>query len=572
MRPVAIRTGINQVAGAEGHRSHNRIATSVRGRTGVAVGGQPSVQLGRVAGTVALHSHVDGLAGDGRIGGVLDGKRGRSRRGIATIVGSRERHRSCSGRTTEVAESLEVIAPGHASTGITGSAGVSVGGEPSVELGRVACAIALYSHVDGLAGNFRSGGVFDGERGGGVRLVAALVRGREGHRTAARGTAVVRQVEEVVAPREVTADVLCRSTTVVVQPSLELGRISCTVTLHGQVFCGRNELRPRRVFDGERERGVRHISAVIRSRPRYRSLSRCSAVVAEQCAGLFYKYATAVVRNGNTGIPDVKPCCDLRNVSATVALHCHGAAFRLEGRRRGILDGEGRRCGRGIAVDVRCREGHVDGTRQPTFVRHVVDVIIVGDGVHQAVVGGRGATMVGQPGVQVGQVATAVTLDREVGSRRDDRILIVGHRHVEAGRRGVTVNIHARVGHGRRTHCEGGARAVGAREGRNTTVVGSRRLRPGHGSRAVARVVRLRDVGGRACDGRCFIIRHRHGEGRRGGVAGGVHSRVGHGRRAHGERVARAVSGGEAGHSAVVGGRRLRPGHGRAAVACIVGL
>ena len=81
----------------------------------------------------------------------------------------------------------------------------------------------------------------------------------------------------------------------VVQPSLELGRISCTVTLDREILSRSNEFRTRRVFDGEREGGVRHISAVVRGRPRHGSLTRCSALVAEERAGLFDKHTTTVV-------------------------------------------------------------------------------------------------------------------------------------------------------------------------------------------------------------------------------------------------------------------------------------
>ena len=223
-------------------------------------------------------------------------------------------------------------------------------------------------------------------------------------------------------------------------------------------------------------------------------------------------------------------------------------------------------------MDVRCREGHVDGTRQPTIVRHVVDVIIIGDAVHRTVVARRGTTVVGQPSVQLGKVACSVTLNRQIGSRRDDGILVIRHRHVEAGSIDIAMDISSRIGHGRRSYGEHIAGAVRGGVGVYCTVVGGRRLCPGHCSRADSSIVGLRDVGRRSCDCRCLIVGHRHVEGRRGGIAGGVDSRVGHGRRAHGERVARAVCGGEAGHSAVVAGGQLRPRHRSAAVACIVGL
>ena len=83
---------------------------------------------------------------------------------------------------------------------------------------------------------------------GGVGFVAALVGGREGHRPAARLTAIVAEGVEVVAPGEVTAASSGRGSSVVVQPSLQGGRVAGTVTLDRQVVGRGQEDRTGRVL------------------------------------------------------------------------------------------------------------------------------------------------------------------------------------------------------------------------------------------------------------------------------------------------------------------------------------
>ena len=134
------------------------------------------------------------------------------------------------------------------------------------------------------------------------------------------------------------------------------------------------------------------------------------------------------------------------------------------------------------------------------------------------------------------------------------------------------MDVRGRIGHRGRSYSEGIAGTVRGSEAIHRTVVACRRLRPRHRSRADSCIAGLGDVGRGAGNGRILVVRHSHIEAGRGRVTGSIHSRVGHRRRAHGERGTRTVRAREGRHGAVVSRCRLRPGHSSTAIAGIRGL
>ena len=358
----------------------------------------------------------------------------------------------------------------------------------------------------------------------------------------------------------------------VVQPGLKGRRVAGTVTLDRLVGGGGQELRSGRILNGEGQRRVDLVATIIGDQEVHARLTRCGAVVREQCRGLLEGNATTGIACRGA-VDEVQPSVDLSHIARSVALHGDRTAIRHEGRRSGILDGERRRCGARVPVNVGGGEGHEGGACQPALIRHVGHIVVIEDRVDSTIVLCDGPTEGSQPRIQTLRVAIAITLHCQVlCSRGEDRIFRVVHIHVETRRAHIAVDVRGRVGHRGHTHRERVTGTVRGGQGGDATVVVGRRSRPSDDRTAQTKVIGLVDVRRRAGNDGVLIVRHGHRKAAGRGIASRIQCRVGHRRRADSERGTRAVRRGETGHCAVVTRRRLRPRHGRAAVACIVRL
>ena len=183
--------------------------------------------------------------------GVLDGERGRGLAAVAAVVRGREGHRCAARGTAIVAESVEIVGPGHAAADVAGGR-TSMAGEPSVEGIRVAGTVALDGLIGGSGVDGRRRRVLNGERGGRLTAVAAVVRGREGHRDGARGPAEIAQRGIAVAPGHGTAVVAGFGTAVVGEPIGEILGVAGPVALDREVGSSEVDGRIRVVGDGDR--------------------------------------------------------------------------------------------------------------------------------------------------------------------------------------------------------------------------------------------------------------------------------------------------------------------------------
>ena len=139
---------------------------------------------------------------------VFNGKGGGGRACVAAFVGRSKDDRRSSRGTAVVTQCREVVAPNHVSACVKCRTCVAVGIQPIRKIRWVSSAIAFHSKVLSFARNGRVDGVFNGEDGRGCARVAAGIRCGERDRCTARGTAIVTQCREVVAPRDTASDLL----------------------------------------------------------------------------------------------------------------------------------------------------------------------------------------------------------------------------------------------------------------------------------------------------------------------------------------------------------------------------
>ena len=552
------------ILGGEGHRIGSEVDAI---EVGLAEGqGDRAASIGRTEvhiprGEGGLPISVEGqgeiLSGNGRSGRVLNGERGRSRRGVAGVIGGGEGHRHRTGRGA-----LSIEATGRSEEPFVHTAS----GEVPVEVvegrthlvGRVGIAAGTHHIIrngDDLVGRHAHevsgsrhevsqeevGRTEAGERGIelGVELgrqnladqrvvPAGGVRGRRRVRAAVRqdqvlGISGTRQVRlNGLGARE---DDFISGTTADGDPSGEHGG---EVGIEKVVDTTGGESPSSLLVGGEISNGNRAVAGV---------------VVGPGQVG-------AVVRGGGASVGS-EPGREIRGVAGSVALH------RLVGGGRdgGILIvGHGHReAGRGrVARSILCRVGHRRGAD--------------GEGVSGIVGGGeaRHATVVvrgrGRP-AHIGAAQAGVIGHRDVGRHSGNgRGLGVAHRDGEAGRGHVAGRIRGRVGHRRGARGEGVAGAVAGRHGR-AAVVGVRGLRPGDRGHTGIGVGVLRDVRRGSGNGRVLVVCHGDREARARVVSVDVRRGVGHRRGAHVEGVTTVVGGGKRADRAVVTGGGIGPRH-----------
>ena len=116
---------------------------------------------------------------------------------------------------------------------------------------------------------------------------------------------------------------------------------------------------------------------------------------------------------------------------------------------------------------------------------------------------------------------------------QDLRVLCVDHGHREGLGHLVTVNVFRFVENLSGTHGEGRTAVVTAGDIDEITVVGDRRLVPGHDCSAITGVIVDGEITGQAADDRAFLVIDGHVEGSTGRVAVDIDGREGHGFGSH---------------------------------------
>ena len=173
------------------------------------------------------------------------------------------------------------------------------------------------------------------------------------------------------------------------------------------------------------------MAAGVRRRERHRSRARLAAGVAQLNVVVAPFHAAAgVARQGAT--VRGQPVLQVRRVARAVALNRQVRGRDVDHRVRRVFDRErGRRRDR-VAAGVRRRERHRSRARFAAVVAQLN--VVVGPSYAAAGVARQGATVRGQPVLQVRRVARAVALNRQVRGRDvDHRVRRVFDR--ERGRR-----------------------------------------------------------------------------------------------------------------------------------------
>ena len=420
-------------------------AASVRCRS-AAVAGEPSVEVGCVASAVAFNRRVHRVH-HCWCRRVFDRERCRGARGVAAVV-RRSEGDCCRTRCSAIgAQRVEVVAPGHSAASVR-CRSAAVAGEPSVEVGCVASAVAFNRRVHRFRIARWRGRVFDRERCRGARGVAAVVRRSEGDCCRTRCSAIGAQRVEVVAPGHSAASVRCRSAAVAGEPSVEVGCVASTVAFNRRVhrvhhcWC-------RRVFDRERCRGARGVAAVVRRSEGDCCRTRCSAIGAQRVEVVAPGHSAASVRCRSAAVagePSVEVCA----VASTVAFNRRVHRIHYSRCRR-VFDRERCRGARGVAAVVRRSEHYCRCSSRSAIGAQRVEVVAPGHSA--ASVRCRSAAVAGEPSVEVGCVASAVAFNRRVHRVHHCWCRRVFDRERCRGARGVAAVVRRSEGDCCRTRC-----------------------------------------------------------------------------------------------------------------------
>ena len=537
------------------------VATEIRGCSGTSIGKEPSIQLHRVAGTIALQSDVDGLTRDARRRRVTYGEGGRRGGRVAASVGHREGHLLRLGVSATWDQSRAVVRPDEASACV-GGRGSSIAGEPVCELGRVIGSVTLVGGISGRSRNGRGRVVDNGHDRGRRRCIVTIV----GHRQGNGVRTEISTGEAGLAGRQRHgATSVARA---IVNVTRDHRSVSTGIQGHGVVL-GQSR-RIGRVLNRERGRSRGLIAAKVRGREGHRDGTRGSAEVAHngpRAIVVAEGGAAAIVVRGRTGEVG-EPGVQVRRVAGSIALHGQIRRRRGDSRSGVVLDGKGGRRRARVARRVGGREDDLHGSGPTTSVGHGRKVIAPGHAT--TVVRGSGSCIVAQPRHKGSRVARPVTLDGHVGSRGSNgRGLVVLDDHIEGSGRAVSMDVGRGVGHRGRAQAEGRTGGNVSRQGRDRAVVRGGRIGEGHDRITCAGVRGHRHIGhGR--NHRGLGVGHDYIEANGGRIVRSVRGGIGHRRGAHGKGVSRAV-GARQGLRTIVRGGRRRPRDGRTAVACVIG-
>ena len=453
---------------------------------------------GGQAGAVERHRHILS-EGDGRAV-VLNRHRCGCRRGVATVIRSRERYRCRTSVSAEVGKAGEVVRPGGVSAEVRRCCTALIG-EPGSHFS-TGIRTALDGGVRSSGRQHRCRRVHDREAGHRRGGIAALVRGREGHVDGTRSDAGQTKVVEVVAPRDAAARIAGGTCAAIgEQPSVEADQVIRAVALQGNVRSIAGDGRGRRVRDGEGGRRAGGISAAVGHREGHRLSARSTTTVGEARAVVGPGQGTACVRSSGTTIVG-EP--SRKQAGEVTARALHGAVGGRHHHDRGCVVHH-RHCGGGCGTvaavvgycqgdggvpEVQAAEARQAGTERhgsATIRRAIVETVSQQSGQSRGIQG---------QGVVLG------------AGRRVGRILN-GERGIRRGR--VSTHIGCREGHGRGTRlttevaqtgvvvCPGHAATVLA--GCGATMVGEpcRQLGCISGSVALRRGILGRSRDGRSC-------------------------------------------------------------------------
>ena len=362
-----------------------------------AVAGEPSVEVGCVASTVAFNRRVHRVR-PRWCRRVFDRERCRGARGVAAVV-RRSEGDCCRTRCSAIgAQRVEVVAPGHSAASVR-CRSAAVAGEPSVEIGCVASAVAFNRRVHRFRIARWRGRVLDRERCRGARGVAAVVRRSEGDCCRTRCSAIVAQRVEVVAPGHSAASVRCRSAAVAGEPSVEVCAVASTVAFNRRVH-RIHDSRCRRVFDRERCRGARGVAAVVRRSERYCRRSSRSAIGAQRVEVVAPGHSAASVRCRSAAVAG-EPSVEVGCVAGAIAFNGRVHRVHYCWCRR-VFDRERCRGARGVAAVVRRSERYCRRSSRSAIGAQRVEVVAPGHSA--ASVRCRSAAVAGEPSVEVGSL------------------------------------------------------------------------------------------------------------------------------------------------------------------------